>query len=61
MVYRNVPDHVDWRMNMRKFWFFLAILVLAGLAGLAVFLNYWDIPPPKGQIETTVPDDRFPK
>jgi hypothetical protein len=37
-------------------------LLLAGLvAGGAVFLATWDIPPPTARIEQVLPDDRFPR
>ena len=36
----------------------LLVLVIA-IAGGAVFLLTWDIPPPTRTIETIVPNDRF--
>ncbi|MFQ5958504.1 MAG: hypothetical protein ACE5LF_03960 [Alphaproteobacteria bacterium] len=39
----------------------LAIAALVVVAGAAVFLMIWDIPPPTSTIEKVIPDDRFPQ
>ena len=31
------------------------------LWGLGVFLMTWDIPPPSGEIEKVIPNERFPR
>jgi len=46
---------------MRKLWLILTLLIVIALVGLGVFLSRWEIPPPKGGIETVIPDERFPK
>ncbi len=46
---------------MKKLWLFLLLLLVLGLAGLGVFLAYWEIPPPGGRVETVIPDARFPR
>ncbi len=39
----------------------IAIAVLVVVAGAAVFLMTWEIPPPTATIERVIPDDRFPQ
>ncbi len=39
----------------------LAILILVAVAGGAVFLMTWDIPPPTARIEKVIPNDAFPQ
>jgi len=39
----------------------LAILILVAVAGGAIFLMTWDIPPPTAQIERVIPNDTFPQ
>jgi len=46
---------------MKRLSFLVLVLILLGLAGIAVFLVTWDIPAPSTQIERVVPDDRFPR
>ncbi len=46
---------------MKKLWIVLISLFVLGLAGLGVFLAYWEIPPPGGRVETVIPDERFPR
>ena len=44
--------------NVSRAVLFLAFLCLAGGA---VFLATWDIPPPVQKVERVLPDDRFPR
>ena len=37
------------------------IVVLAIIAGAAMFLSTWDIPAPSERVEKVLPDDRFPR
>lgn len=37
------------------------VVFLVVVAGGAVFLATWDIPPPTQTIEAPIPDDRFPR
>jgi len=37
----------------------LLVLVLIGAA--VAFVLTWDIPPPAAQVETVIPNDRFPR
>lgn len=46
---------------MKKLWLFLALVLVIALVGFGVFLSRWEIPPPKGEIETVIPDENFPK
>ncbi len=46
---------------MRKLPQFIIVVALVILAGGAVFLVTFDIPPPSSQIEKVIPDDRFPR
>ncbi len=36
------------------------VLLLAGLAGGAVFLATWEIPAPSAPVEKVIPNDQFP-
>ena len=38
-----------------------AVLAFVAVAGFAVFLMTWDIPPPTATVEVVIPDDRFAK
>ena len=38
-----------------------AVLAFVAVAGFAVFLMTWDIPPPTATVEILIPDDRFAK
>lgn len=38
----------------------LIVLILASLAGGAVFLATWEIPAPSTTVEKVIPDDQFP-
>ncbi len=40
---------------------FVFVLVILSLAGGAMFLATWDIPPPVKKVERVLPDDRFPR
>lgn len=40
---------------------FFAVLAFVAVAGFAVFLMTWDIPPPTATVEVVIPDDRFAK
>lgn len=46
---------------MKKLQIVLLVLIVALLAAGGIFLAQWDIPPPKGQVVTVIPDERFPK
>ena len=46
---------------MRKLPQFIIVVTLVILAGAAVFLITFDIPPPSSQVEKVIPDDRFPR
>lgn len=46
---------------MRFVYRFLCIAFLLGLVGGGVFLMTWDIPPPSGEIEKVIPNERFPR
>ena len=46
---------------MRNFTKILAILLVAAVAGLGVFLATWDIPAPSQSVEKVLSDDRFPR
>ena len=46
---------------MRKLPQFIIVVTLVILAGVAVFLVTFDIPPPSSQVEKVIPDDRFPR
>ncbi len=37
----------------------LLVLVLLVVVGGGVFLSQWDIPPPGGEIEKIIPNERF--
>lgn len=39
----------------------LLIIVLLVIAGAAVFLMTWDIPPPTAPVEKVIPNERFPR
>ncbi len=39
----------------------IAIAALVVVAGVAVFLMTWEIPPPTATVEKVIPDDRFPQ
>ncbi|MGE5505984.1 MAG: hypothetical protein ACM31L_16300 [Actinomycetota bacterium] len=39
----------------------LVLLVLAAVAGGAVFLATWDVPPPSARVEKVIPDDKLPR
>ena len=49
----------DTRSNRGRFTRILLILVLLVIVGGGVFLSQWDIPPPEGQIEKIIPNERF--
>jgi hypothetical protein len=36
------------------------IILLLAIAGGAIFLATWDIPPPLEDVENVLPNDRFP-
>ncbi len=38
----------------------IAIVVVLAIGGGLAFLVTWDIPPPTGEIEKVLPDERFP-
>lgn len=44
-----------------KGWVIISGLIAVALAGGAIFLLTWDIPAPSERVETTIPDDRFPR
>lgn len=46
---------------MRRFLLIILVLVVALVAGGAVFVATWDIPPPTKEIRKVVPNDRFPR
>ncbi len=46
---------------MAKFAGFLFFLIIAVLAGGALYLAIWDIPPPSAKVERNIPDDQFPR
>ena len=46
---------------MRKLRLFAVSLLVGVLVAGGVFLMTWDIPPPDGQIEKILPNDRFEK
>ncbi|MGY9000308.1 MAG: hypothetical protein ACKVIK_10345 [Rhodospirillales bacterium] len=46
---------------MKSFPLFIALLVLALVAGAAIFLSTWDIPAPVVEIEEIIPNSRFEK
>lgn len=37
----------------------LFFLILGSIAGGAVFLATWDMPPPTAEVEKEIPNDRF--
>ena len=45
------------RRLIRVFW----LLVIAAIAGGAIFLATWDIPSPTATVEVVLPDEQFPK
>jgi hypothetical protein len=46
---------------MRKSSLFLIVIVLGVLAGGAVFLATWEIPPPTVKVEKVLSDEQFPR
>jgi outer membrane murein-binding lipoprotein Lpp len=44
---------------MTRLTLFAVAVVVIALAGGAVFLSTWDIPPPSAKIEKVLPDARF--
>lgn len=46
---------------MAKLGGFLFLLILTAMAGVTVYLAFWDIPPPSAKVERTLPDDQFPR
>lgn len=46
---------------MRRLSALILILLVIGLAGGAVFLATWEIPPPSSTVEKVMPDDQFPR
>ena len=46
---------------MKKVSRVVLLLVIVTIAGAAVFLATWDIPPPVKKVERVLPDDRFPR
>jgi hypothetical protein len=46
---------------MRKSSLVSIVLVLGVLAGGAVFLATWEIPPPSAKVEKVLSDERFPR
>ncbi len=45
---------------MKKLWLVATLFIVFALAGLAVYVTFWDIPPPKTRIEVQISNDRFP-
>lgn len=39
----------------------IALVVLLGIAAVAVFLATWQIPAPTAKVEKVIPNDRFPR
>lgn len=46
---------------MVKFAGFLILLIALVIAGGAVYLAFWDIPPPSAKVVRTLPDNQFPR
>ena len=46
---------------MRKSSLFLIVIILGVLAGGAVYLATWEIPPPTVKVEKVLSDERFPR
>jgi hypothetical protein len=46
---------------MRKSSLFLIFIILGVLAGGAVYLATWEIPPPTVKVEKVLSDERFPR
>ncbi len=46
---------------MKRIWLAAILIIVFALAGLAVFMTFWDIPPPTAPVEVEIPNDRFPK
>lgn len=44
---------------MRRFLLIIVALVVALVAGGAIFVATWDIPPPTQEVRKVVPNDRF--
>lgn len=40
---------------------FLVLLIMAAVGGGALYLAFWDIPPPSARVERTLPDSQFPR
>ena len=49
----------DTRSGRGRFTRVLLILILLVLVGGGVFLSQWDVPPPEGEIEKIIPNERF--
>jgi hypothetical protein len=56
---RNGGDGVS--RAMKRIWLAAILIIVFALAGLAVFMTFWDIPPPTAPVEVEIPNDRFPK
>jgi hypothetical protein len=52
---------VNSDLFMLKFSGFVLLLLMAAFAGGAVYLAFWDIPPPSAEIVRQLPDDQFPR
>ncbi len=46
---------------MRKSSLVLIVIILGVLAGGAVYLASWEIPPPTTKVEKVLADERFPR
>ncbi len=46
---------------MRRLPAILLIVLALVIAGAAVFLMTWDIPPPTAPVEKVIPNERFPR
>ena len=45
---------------MKKLWLAAILFIVFALAGLAVYVTFWDIPPPTARVEVEISNDRFP-
>jgi hypothetical protein len=52
---------VNSDLFLLKFSGFVLLLLMAAFAGGAVYLAFWDIPPPSAEIVRQLPDDQFPR
>ena len=46
---------------MKKLWLAATLLIVFAFAGVAVYVTFWEIPPPTVRIEVDVSNDRFSK